>query len=110
MAMTPAVPSELITRDLHAFKAMLAQTLAAGAQLNATMAAARAEFDAVPALGHKAMLLAARIQNALLTANGDTARVHQSLREVAREVGIMPEDTGKQTGILARRAPLKLIA
>lgn len=110
MTMTPAVAGMQITRDLHAFEAMLAQTLAAGAKLTATMANARAECEASPALGHKALLLAARIQSTLLTVNGDTARVHESLRGVAREVGIVIEDTPPASGVLAARETLSLAA
>ena len=100
MTMTPTVAGLQITRDLHAFEARLAETLAAGARLTATMTNARAECQASPILGHKALLLTARIQTALLTANGDTARVHESLRGVAREMGIVIEDT-PTSGVLA---------
>lgn len=106
MTMTPTVASLQITRDLHAFEAMLAQTLAAGAKLTATMTSARAECQASPVLGHKSLLYVARVQSALLNANGDTARVHESLRGVAREMGICIEDTPPASGVLA--APRKL--
>ena len=108
MTMTPAVAGHRITRDLHAFEAMLAQTLAAGAKLTATMTNARAECQASPVLGHKSLLYAARIQSALLNANGDTARVHESLRGVAREMGIVIEDTPPLKGVLV--APRTLAA
>ena len=108
--MTPAVAGLQITRDLHAFEAMLARTLAAGARLTATMANARAECQAAPVLGHKSLLYIARVQTALLNANGDTARVHESLLGVAREMGICIEDTPPASGVLAPPRPLAAAA
>ena len=110
MTMTPSVAGMKIARDLHEFEAMLALTLAAGAKLTATMTSARAECQASPALGHKSLLYAARIQNTLLTVNADTARVHESLRSVAREMGIVYEDTPPTRGILATRSTLAAAA
>lgn len=99
MTMTPAVAGLRIANDLHQFEALLAETIALAGKLSATMAGARAELQVAPALGHKTLLYFARVQTALLTANGDTARVHGSLRNDAAEVGILYEDTPK-TGIL----------
>ena len=110
MTMTSTVASQRISRDLHAFEAMLAQTLAAGAKLTATMTSARAECQASPVLGHKSLLYVARVQSALLNANGDTARVHESLRGVAREMGIVIEDTPPAAGVLVAPKQLAVAA
>lgn len=99
MTMTPTVAGMRIADDLHLFEVSLAETLAFAGKLGATMTTARAELQVAPAVGQKAMLSFARIQAALLTVNGNTARMHESLRKVAAEVGIGPEETWV-TGIL----------
>ena len=102
MTMTPAVAGLRIASDLHRFEALLAETIALAGKLSATMTGARAELEVAPSLGHKTMLYFARVQTALLTANGDTARVHESLRSDAAEVGIGYEETAR-AAILGRR-------
>lgn len=101
MTMTPVVAGMRIADDLHLFEASLAETLALAGKLCATMTGARTELQVAPSVGQKTMLRFARIQTALLTVNGDTARMHESLRSVAAEVGIGPEETFT-TGILQR--------
>lgn len=109
MTMTPVVAGMHIAGDLHEFEALLAQTIAQASKLTATMTRARAEFQTAPSLGHKTLLYVARVQSALLNANGDTARVHESLRGVAREMGIVYENT-PASGILGSRAALTVAA
>ena len=101
MTMTPVIAGMRIADDLHLFEASLAETLALAGKLGATMTGARNELQVAPAIGQRTMLRFAQIQTALLTVNGDTARMHQSLRSDAAEVGIGPEETYK-TGILQR--------
>ena len=109
MTMTPAVAELRIANDLHQFEALLAETIALASKLSATMTGARAELQVAPALGHKTLLYFARVQTALLTANGNIARVHESLRGDAAEVGILYEDTPK-TGILQTNTALATAA
>lgn len=109
MTMTSAVAGMHIADELHEFEALLAQTIAQASKLTATMTRTRAELQTAPSLGHKTLLYIARVQGALLNANGDTARVHESLRDVAREVGIVYEPT-PPAGILGRRAALTVAA
>ena len=101
MTMTPVIAGMRIADDLHLFEASLAETLALAGKLGATMTGARTELQVAPAIGHRTMLRFARIQTALLTINGDTARMHENLRTDAAEVGIGYGDTFT-TAILRR--------
>ena len=69
-----------------------------------TMVAARRETGSGPFVGHEALLRLAKSQQALLEAGGNLARVHGSLLDVQREMGVGEEcPPDEPTGVLDDR-------
>ena len=91
MSMTPEVATMRIQRDLVALEESLAEGLEKAATLTATLARARADTHAGSALGHDLLLRLTSVQAGLLKANAETARVHEGLLRIGRELGFMDE-------------------
>jgi len=104
MSMTVPVAQLRIARDVHEAERALDEALIRQASLFATMVAARRETGSDPFVGHEALLRLAKSQQALLEAGGNLARVHGSLLEVGREMGVAEEcPPPEPTGALSER-------
>ena len=90
---THPIAAARVVRDLHEFERQLAALLDAAGRLSGSTATARATFGTHPAVGHESLLRLARLSGHLLKANGETARVHQSLQRDAVTLGIPYETT-----------------
>src|SRR5688500_2740023 len=97
MSMTVPVAQMRIARDISAAERALDEALIKHSSLFTTMVSARRETGSSPFTGHEALLRLAKAQQALLEAGGNLARVHGSLLDVQREMGIAddcpPEET-----------------
>lgn len=91
MKMTPEVATMRIQRELAALEEALAEGLEKAAGLTATLVKARADLNSSPALGHDLLLRLTAVQAGLLKANADTARVHEGLLRIGREMGRVDE-------------------
>jgi hypothetical protein len=87
MTMTTEVARLRIANKIQATEAALDQALTLQAELFATMIAARRETGSSPALGQDTLLRLAKVQQSLLDANGDLARIHGRLLEISVEKG-----------------------
>lgn len=85
MMMTNEVARLRIARKIQATEAALDQTLTLQSELFATMIEARRETGAGPALGQDTLLRLAKVQQTLLDAGGDLARIHGRLLEISVE-------------------------
>ena len=104
MTMTVPVAKLRIARDVREAEKALDEALIRQASLFATMIAARRETGSSPYAGHEALLRLAKSQQALLEAGGNLARVHGSLLEIGREMGVAEEcPPDEPTGSLAER-------
>ena len=103
MSMTVPVAQLRIARDIRQAEDALNEALLRHSSLFTTMVSARRETDAGAFVGHEALLRLAKSQQALLDAGGNLARVHGSLLDVQREMGVGDEcpDEGEPTGRLA---------
>jgi hypothetical protein len=88
MSMTVPVAQMRIARDISAAEQALDEALIRHSSLFTTMVSARRETGSGPFTGHEALLRLAKAQQALLEAGGNLARVHGSLLDVQREMGI----------------------
>jgi len=88
MTMTVPVARLRIARDINEAEKALDEALIRQSSLFTTMVSARRETGSKPFLGHEALLRLAKSQQALLEAGGNLARVHGSLLDVQREVGV----------------------
>lgn len=107
MSMTVPVARMRISRDISEAEKALDEALIRHSSLFTTMVAARRETGSDPFTGHEALLRLSKSQQALLEAGGNLARVHGSLLEVQREMGVLddcpPEETrGSQDDRIAR--------
>ena len=106
MTMTVPVAQMRIARDISAAEQALDEALIRHSSLFTTMVSARRETGSDPFTGHEALLRLAKAQQALLEAGGNLARVHGSLLDVQREMGIAddcpPEE--RPTGVLEELA------
>ena len=91
MRMTPEVATMRIQRELAALEETLAEGLEKAASLTATLAKARADTRAGATTGHDLLLRLTSVQAGLLKANAETARVHQGLLRIGREMGYVDE-------------------
>jgi hypothetical protein len=91
MPMTAQVAQLRIARDISEAEKALDEALLRHSSLFTTMVSARRETDSEPFTGHEALLRLAKSQQALLEAGGNLARVHGSLLEVQKEMGIGDE-------------------
>jgi len=87
MTMTTEVARLRIARKIQATEEALDQALTLQSELFATMIEARRETGSGPALGQDTLLRLAKVQQTLLDAGGDLARVHGRLLEIAVEKG-----------------------
>ena len=88
MSMTVPVAQMRIARDISAAEKALDEALIRHSSLFTTMVSARRETGSAPFTGQEALLRLAKAQQALLEAGGNLARVHGSLLDVQREMGI----------------------
>jgi hypothetical protein len=88
MTMTVPVAQLRIARDISAAERALDEALIRQASLFTTMVSARRETGSDPFVGHEALLRLAKSQQSLLEAGGNLARVHGSLLDVQREMGV----------------------
>jgi hypothetical protein len=91
MTMSPEVATMRIQRELAALEETLAEGLEKAASLTATLARARADTKAGAATGHELLLRLTSVQTGLLKANAETARVHEGLLRIGREMGYVDE-------------------
>ena len=82
MTMTTDIARLRIARKIQAAEAALDQALTLQSELFATMVEARRETGSDPFLGHEALLRLAKVQQTLLGAGGDLARVHGRLLDI----------------------------
>lgn len=85
MTMTTEVARLRIARKLQETEAALDQALTLQSELFATMIEARRETASGPALGQDTLLRLSKVQQTLLDAGGDLARIHGRLLEISRE-------------------------
>ena len=85
MLMTTEVARLRIARKIQATEAALDQALTLQSELFATMIEARRETGSGPAIGQDTLLRLAKVQQTLLDAGGDLARVHGRLLEIGVE-------------------------
>ena len=85
MMMTNEVARLRIARKIQDTEAALDQALTLQSELFATMIEARRETGAGPALGQDTLLRLAKVQQTLLDAGGDLARIHGRLLEISVE-------------------------
>ena len=91
MSMTVPVAQMRIAREISAAERALDEALIRQSSLFTTMVSARRETGAAPFTGHEALLRLSKAQQALLEAGGNLARVHGSLLDVQREMGVAEE-------------------
>jgi len=87
MTMTTEVARLRIARKIQATGVALDQALTVHSELFATMIEAGPETGSGTAHGHDTLLRLAKVQQALLEADGDLARVHGQLLEISVEKG-----------------------
>ena len=91
MSMTVPVAQMRIAREIGAAEKALDEALIRQSSLFTTMVSARRETGVDPFVGHEALLRLVKSQQALLEAGGNLARVHGSLLDVQREMGVAEE-------------------
>src|SRR5689334_16142633 len=69
----------------------ISEGLEKAASLTATLVRARADTKAGGAAGHELLLRLTSVQTGLLKANAETARVHEGLLRIGREMGYVDE-------------------
>ena len=87
MTMTTEVARLRIARKIQATETALDKALTLQSELFATLIEARRETGSGPALGQDTLLRMAKVQQSLLDAGGDLARVHGRLLEISVEKG-----------------------
>ena len=91
MSMPVPVAQMRIARDISEAERALDEALIRHSSLFTTMVAARRETGSAPFTGHEALVRLAKAQQALLDAGGNLARVHGSLLDMQREMGVADE-------------------
>lgn len=91
MSMTLPVAQMRIVRDIRQAEDALNEALLSHSSLFSSLVSARRDTDVGAFVGHEALLRLSRSQQALLEAGGDLARVHGSLLDVQREMGVGDE-------------------
>ena len=111
MTMTTDIARLRIARKIQATEAALDHALTLQSELFATMIEARRETGSGPAIGQDTLLRLAKVQQTLLDAGGDLARVHGRLLEISVEMGIVDDcppsanaDIANQAGVTRARA------
>ena len=108
MSMTLPVAQLRIARDIRDAEDALNEALLKHSSLFTTIMTARQQTEAGPFAAHEALLRLAKTQQALLDAGGNLARVHGSLLDVSREMGVgdecpenEPREVDEPTGLSA---------
>ena len=91
MTMTVPVAQLRIARDIRQAEEALNEALLKHSSLFTTMVSVRQETGVGAFVGHDALLRLVKSQQALLDAGGNLARVHGSLLDVQREMGVGDE-------------------
>ena len=91
MTMTVPVAQLRIARDIRQAEEALNEALLKHSSLFTSMVSARQETGVGAFVGHEALLRLVKSQQALLDAGGNLARVHGSLLDVQREMGVGDE-------------------
>ena len=91
MTMTVPVAQQRIARDIRQAEEALNEALLRHSSLFTSMVSARQETGVGAFVGHEALVRLAKSQQALLDAGGNLARVHGSLLDVQREMGVGDE-------------------
>ena len=101
MTMTVPVAQIRIARDIRQAEAALNEALLRYSSIFSTVATARLDTDVGAFAAQEALLRLAKSQQSLLDATGNLARVHGSLLDVQRELGIgdeCPEEEPREPG------------
>jgi hypothetical protein len=88
MSMTVPVAQMRIARDIRQAEAALNEALLRQSSIFTTVVSARLEAGVGAFAAQEALLRLAKSQQALLDASGNLARVHGSLLDVQRELGV----------------------
>jgi hypothetical protein len=88
MSMTVPVAQMRIVRDIRQAEDALNEALLKHSSLFTSVVTARSAAGVGPFDAHEALLRLARSQQSLLEAHGDLARVHGSLLDLQREMGV----------------------
>jgi hypothetical protein len=88
MSMTLPVAQMRIVRDIRQAEEALNEALLRNSSLFTSVVSARQETGTGPFVAHEALLRLSRSQQSLLEAHGDLARVHGTLLDVQRELGV----------------------
>ncbi|MDE2563197.1 MAG: hypothetical protein KGL48_13225 [Sphingomonadales bacterium] len=86
MTMTVEVAKLRIARNLYEAEAALDDALRRQSQLMTTLVEARRGTGVAPFTGQEALMRLAKLQQSMLSAGGDLARVHCRLQDVGREL------------------------
>lgn len=108
MTMTTEVARLRIGRKLQETEAALDQALTLQSELFATMIDARRETGSGSALGQDALLRLAKVQQTLLDAGGDLARIHGRLLDIAREKSVITDCPPTNASLASEPAPALL--
>jgi len=102
MTMTVPVAQLRLARDIRHAEEALNEALLRYSAIFSTVAEARLETEVGAFAAHEALLRLSKSQQALLDAGGNLARVHSSLLDVSREMGIAddcpPEEPREPAG------------
>jgi len=88
MTMTVPVAQLRLARDIRQAEAALNEALLRYSAIFSTVAEARLETEVGAFAAHEALLRLSKSQQSLLDAGGNLARVHSSLLDVQREMGV----------------------
>lgn len=86
MTMTVEVAKLRIARNLYEAEAALDEALMRQSQLMTSIVAARRETGVAPFTAQGALMRLAKLQQSMLSAGGDLARVHGRLQDVGHEL------------------------
>ncbi len=91
MKMTSSIAAPRIARALKSAEAKTDEALLAAAALMQELVEARSTTDVVPHTGQEALLRLARAQLSLIEGSTNLFRVHDSMSQIGRELGILDE-------------------
>lgn len=94
MTMTMDVARMRVARNLYAAEAALDEALMRQSELLTSIVEVRLGANIAPFTGQEALMRLAKLQQSMLSAGGDLARVHGRLQDIGRE---LCGDTGDPT-------------
>lgn len=94
MTMTVEVAKLRIARNLYEAEAALDEALMRQSQLMTSIVEARRETGVAPFTAQEALMRLARLQQSMLTAGGDLARIHGRMQDIGHA---LMGDTGTDT-------------